>query len=311
LSAARLVERLAQRPESFPGALLLTGPSLAALADEARRLAAILLCPSEDPARRCEACRRALEGLHPDLAIVEPQGVQIRIDGVREAIAFGAGKPYEAARRVAIVSRADLLGQEAANALLKSLEEPGKHFHWILTTTRAEGLLPTVRSRCVAVALPRATRAERLAFWEGRGFSAEEAAELSLIEPASPQEAGSALEEHRAWRAEIVAALGAGLSRRQVAPLLLLAEELAQSDAARARTFHEILADAAVAAGGSSELVRHRAAAAGILDLARRLPPEAFQRAALKAADAPPDTRRGNKRLHYEAVLLELFCSAL
>jgi DNA polymerase-3 subunit delta' len=120
-----MLERLAQRPETFPGALLLTGPSAARLEKEARRLAAILVCPGEDPERRCDACRRAIAGLHPDVTIIEPQGVQIRIDGVREALVFGAGKPYESSRRVAVVSRAELLGQEAANALLKTLEEPG------------------------------------------------------------------------------------------------------------------------------------------------------------------------------------------
>jgi hypothetical protein len=306
LSARALLETLAGRPESFPGALLLTGPSSERLEAEARRLAAILLCPGEDPDRRCEACRRTIEGLHPDLAIVEPQGVQIRIDGVRNALVFGAGKPYEAPRRVAIVFQAEKLGLEAANALLKTLEEPGRHFHWILTTTHAESLLPTVRSRCVALPLPREPRAKRTASWESRGFAPEDAADLADLEPEPAKDPRAALEEHRAWRAEVLAALEAGISRRQVAPLILLAETLAQSAEPQARVFREILADAAVAGGGSSELVRNRSAAGAILDLAQRLPAESFRRAALKAADAPPDNRRGNKRLHYESVLLEL-----
>ncbi|HKF45480.1 MAG TPA: DNA polymerase III subunit [Thermoanaerobaculia bacterium] len=304
-----MLERLAETPGRFPGALLLTGPSAARLEEEARRLAAILLCPSEDPGWRCGSCRRAIAGLHPDLTVVQPQGVQIRIDGVREAVGFGAGKPYESSRRVAIVSRAEMLGAEAANALLKTLEEPGRHFHWILTTTRAEALLPTVRSRCVAVPLPRESRAERTEAWVSRGFPAEDAAELVDIDLEDPRQAAEVLEEHRAWRANILAALEAGLARRAVAPLLLLAEALAQADADRARLFPEILADAAVASAGSSELLRHRSAAAGILNLARTVPAEALRRAAVKAADAPPDNRRGNKRLHYESVLLDLFAS--
>ena len=232
--------------------------------------------------------------------------MQIRIDGVRGALAFGAGKPYEAPRRVAIVLQAEKLGLEAANALLKTLEEPGRHFHWILTTTHPESLLPTVRSRCVALPLPREPRAERTASWESRGFAPEDAADLADLEPETATDPQVALEEHRAWRAEVLAALDAGISRRQVAPLVLLAEALAQSEEPRARVFREILADAAVAAGGSSELVRNRSAAGAILDLAQRLPAESFRRAALKAAEAPPDNRRGNKRLHYESVLLEL-----
>jgi DNA polymerase-3 subunit delta' len=311
LSAGALVEALAEKPESFPGALLLSGPSPARLEAEARRLAAILLCPGDDPDRRCDACRRTIEGLHPDLAVVEPQGVQIRIDGVREALAFGAGKPYEAPRRVAIVFQAEKLGLEAANALLKTLEEPGRLFHWILTTTHPESLLPTVRSRCVALPLPREPRAERTALWESRGFSAEDAADLAELEPEAGEDPRTVLEEHRSWRGDILAALDAGVSRRQVAPLLLLAEALAQAEERETRVFRQILADAAVAAGGSSELVRHRSVAGAIRDLARRLPAESFRRAALKAADAPADVRRGNKRLHYESVLLELISSPL
>jgi hypothetical protein len=306
VTAASLLERLASRPGSFPGSLLLTGSPEKRLQGEARRLAAILLCSKEDPERRCDSCRRVLSGIHPDLLVVEPQGVQIRIDSIREAVVFGAGKPYESGRRVAVIDHAELLGLEAANALLKSLEEPGKHFHWILTTARPEALLPTVCSRCVAVALARQPRAERAAEWVSRGFSEEDATELAGLEPPVEEEAPALLEQHRKWREDVLLALGAGISHRRVAPLLLLAEALAQSEPEQARLFPELLADAAVASGASSELLRHRAVAAGIHDLARHLTPEALARAALKAADAPADNRRGNKRLHYESVLLEL-----
>ena len=306
MTAASLLERLAARPESFPGSLLLSGPSEKRLETEARRVAAVLLCPGEDPARRCDSCRRVLSGIHPDVLVVEPQGVQIRIDSVREAVTFGAGKPYEARRRVAIVLRAELLGPEAANALLKSLEEPGKHFHWILTTARPEALLPTICSRCVAVALAREPRAERAAEWISRGYPEDDAEELAGLEPAAEEEAPALLEQYRKRREDILLALGNGISQRRSAPLLLLAETLAHLEPGQARLFSEILADAAIASGGSSELLRHRAVSAGIRDLARRLPREALARAALRSADAPPDTRRGNKRLHYESVLLEL-----
>ena len=311
MTATALLERLAARPESFPGSLLLTGTSETRLESEARRLAAILLCGGEDPENLCDSCRRVLSGIHPDLLVVQPQGVQIRIDSVREAIAFGAGRPYEAARRVAVVEHAELLGLEAANALLKSLEEPGNHFHWILTTARPEALLPTICSRCVAVALAGQPRAERAAAWVSRGFSEEDAAELAGLEPAVEEEAPALLEQYRKWREDVLLALAAGISERRVAPLLLLAEALAHSEPERARLLSEILADAAVASGPSSELLRHRAVAGGIRELARLLTPEALARAALRAADVPADNRRGNKRLHYESVLLELMEAGL
>ena len=306
MSATALLERLAGRPERFPGALLLTGSTDDRLEAEARRLAAILLCAADDLDASRECRRRVASGMHPDLLVVEPQGVQIRIDAVRDSVVFGAGRPYEAARRVAIVLRAELLGVEASNALLKSLEEPGRHFHWILTTTRVETLLATIRSRCVAVAVPLESRSDREAVWLGRSFPAEDAAELAALEPVSEQEAPALLETHRKWREDLLRALGEGVARRRVAPLVLLAEELARVPAERARLLSEILADAAVAAGGSGDLLRHKAVAGAIQELARRVPPEALQRAALRAADFPADNRRGNKRLHYESVLLDL-----
>ncbi len=306
MTTSTVLERLAGRPEKFPGALLLTGASEQRLEAEAAGLAALLLCAGDDgePGRECR--RRAAAGMHPDLLVVSPQGVQIRIDAVREGVQFGAGKPYESARRVAIVTRADLLGVEASNALLKSLEEPGGHFHWILTTTRAEALLPTIRSRCVAVPLAPESRSDRAADWVARGFPPGDAEELAGLEPVTVEEAPALLEAHRKWRDDLLLALERGTAERRIAPLLLLAEALAHAPAERARLLPELLADAAVAAGASSDLLRHKAVAGAIHALARRLEPDALQRAALKAADAPPDNRRGNKRLHYESVLLEL-----
>jgi len=309
---SRTLERLAGNPERFPGALLLAGPSEGLLEAEARRLAATLLCPGEDAGRRCESCRRVLSLLHPDLLLVEPEGVQIRIDRIRDALAFGAGRPYESARRVAIISRAQLLGLEAGNALLKSLEEPGGRFHWILTTSRPEMLLPTILSRCVTALVAAPSRAERATAWRSRGFSEEDADDFSLLagqEEEAEEKAPLLLEGFRRRRAEILRALEEGLARRQIGSLLLLAETLAHEDPTEAALLSEILADAAVAADTSAELLRHRGAAGAIRELSRQRPAAALRRAALKAADAPPDVRRGNRRLHYESLLLELFSS--
>jgi len=300
------LERLTQAPQRFPGALLLSGPSEAALDAAARRLAASLLCPGDDPDHRCESCRRANAGLHPDLFRAEPEGVQIRVDRVREALAFGAGKPYEAARRVVLVPRADMLGLEAANALLKSLEEPGQRLHWILTTTRPEALLPTIRSRCVAAALPRPSAAERAALWRERGFSAEEAADLAELatgeDEAAPDPAAL-----RALRLEIGAALEAGLTEGSLPALLLLAELAAGRGEAAPRLTAELLADAALASSGAAEFIRHKALSGKLARIARRVDGEALRGAALRAAEPPADNRRGNRRLHFEALLIELF----
>lgn len=306
--AAPLVERLSSHPESFPGALLLHGSSSEALERASLDLAASLLCPGDDPERRCESCRRVLHGFHPDLMTVEPEGVQIRVDRVRESIAFGMGKPYESARRVVRISRAELAGVEAANALLKSLEEPGSHLHWILTTTRRESLLPTIRSRCLAVAIPSPSRSARIASWLLKGFDPEESEDLALLADGPESEARARLEEMRRFRSDSVEALRAGLEGGRLAPLVLLAERLGRAEDEEVALFGALLADAALLdAGIPAELLRHRAVAGPLAEIGRRAGSKALERAALAAADVPADTRRGNRRLHFEKALIELW----
>lgn len=306
MTAPALLERLARRGDSFPGALLLAGPSEGRLDAEARRLAAVLLCPGGDPDLACDSCRRVAAGIHPDLFIVEPEGVQIKVDRVRQALAFAAGRPYEGARRVALVLRAEQLGVEGGNALLKSLEEPGAHLHWILTAARPEALLPTIRSRCTTAVVPALSPGERTSLWKERGFSEEDAADLALFASETEEEPHERLAEFRELRDRAVLALEAALAGNRPAPLLLLAEEFAGAAPPLPALLAQLLADAAVTAGASADRIQHRAVAGAIGEIARRRPAEAIVRAALRAADAPSDNRRGNRRLHFEALLLDL-----
>jgi DNA polymerase-3 subunit delta' len=96
------------------------------------------------------------DGSHPDLLVLAPlEGKrEIGIDLVRAATEELALAPLEAPGRVAIVEGADLLGEEAANALLKTLEEPPPGTTLLLTTSRPEAVLPTIRSRCMGLRLP-------------------------------------------------------------------------------------------------------------------------------------------------------------
>jgi DNA polymerase III, delta subunit len=308
LATAERLEKLAASPERFPGALLLTGTSDAALERESRRLAARLLCAEVDPGLECGSCRRVHAGLHPDFFPVEPEGVQIRVDRVREALVFAAGRPYEAPRRVVRIARAELLGLEAANALLKSLEEPGERLRWILTTTRPEALLPTILSRTTAAALPAPPTAERIRAWTERGFSEEDAADLVLFAGEDDPEPGERLEEGREARAVMAAVLEEGIGKGNLAALVLGAELASSREGAPGRLLAELLADAALlAAHPPAEALRHRSVAGRLTAVARRADPSALREAALAAADPPADNRRGNRRLHFEKVLLELW----
>ena len=319
------LERLQHGEGRFPGALLLYGASERALDEASLALAAFLLCPGDgsvgggcrinpvpaaDPGA-CASCRRTIHGFHPDLFPVEPEGVQIRVDRVREAIAFAAGRPYEAAKRVVRIRRADLIGPEAANALLKSLEEPGAHVHWILTTRRPESLLATVRSRCLAVPVGAPGRIDRVVGWKARGFGDEDAADLAALDLESDEDASARLEEFRQFRSEAAEALGAGLVDGKLATLVLLAERLGHADPNEITTFLRLLGDAALlAAGVSPDLVRQRAVAGPLSRIARKVGSGALARAVEFAADFPPDSRRGNRRLHFEKVLIDLWLVA-
>jgi DNA polymerase-3 subunit delta' len=305
------LDRLTVEPDRFPSALLLSGGSAEHLDLVSRRLAAKLLCPGDDPDAACRSCRRVLTGLHPDFFSVEPEGVQIRVDRVREALAFGAGRPYESPRRVARIARAEMLGNEAGNALLKSLEEPGSRFRWILTTTRPDSLLATIRSRCTPATLPAPASAERLGLWQSRGFSEEDARDLLRFAADDEEDPAGRLAEGREFRRLVLMSLEEGLTAGRLAPLLLLAAELAPKEETRTRTFAEILADAAVvAAAPVSEAIRHRAVAGRLAGISRRIPAAALREATLAAADPPADNRRGNRRLHYEKILLDLYAAS-
>ena len=93
---------------------------------------------------------RALRGLHPDLAEIVPQGAFTTIGQVREIVRLAASRPFEGERRV-FVLQADTLNVQAANALLKTLEEPEGETVFVLLATSREGVLPTILSRAQAL----------------------------------------------------------------------------------------------------------------------------------------------------------------
>jgi DNA polymerase III subunit delta' len=132
-------------------AYLFHGPGGAGKRSFARALCAELLAAgSPDPA---SARARALAGVHPDLTWVVPSGAHeilvSDIDG--PVIAAASKRPFESTRRMFVIERADELGDEAANRMLKTLEEPASFVHLILLTERLGDVLPTIRSRCQLV----------------------------------------------------------------------------------------------------------------------------------------------------------------
>jgi DNA polymerase-3 subunit delta' len=138
------------REGRVPHALLFAGPEGVGKRTLALALARALLCerPNGEACDQCASCNRARRGLHPDLQVVEPATAAIKIDQIRAVVREIAGRPFEGPARAFVIDDAHLMTEQAANALLKSLEEPPPTSHVVLVTASPQALLPTIRSRC-------------------------------------------------------------------------------------------------------------------------------------------------------------------
>jgi DNA polymerase III subunit delta' len=123
------------------------------------------------PCGECLACRRVAARAHPDLLMVVPEesGRQLRIEQVRELGAELALTSHAGGYKVAILSPADALNRFAANALLKTLEEPQPRTLLVLVVTQPSRLPATILSRCQRLKLPAPTRAQALAWLNQAG----------------------------------------------------------------------------------------------------------------------------------------------
>jgi DNA polymerase-3 subunit delta' len=164
-------------------AYLFHGPGSADQRAVARGLAARWL--SEGAADLESARARVWSGAHPDLTWVVPSGAhEILVSDIAEPVVAAASKtPFESRRRVFVIERVDELGDEAANRMLKTLEEPAWFVHLILLTDRLSDVLPTISSRCQLVRFDAPGEQAVAAEIQGSGVGSQEAlacARLSL-----------------------------------------------------------------------------------------------------------------------------------
>src|SRR5262249_55528632 len=145
---ARAVLEAALAPGGAPShAYLFHGPAGSGKRAVARSFAAALL--SDGAADPANAAQRVEHDVHPDLHWVRPTGwADLRVDDIKPVVTAAARTPFESRRRVFVIERADAMNDNAANRLLKTLEEPPSFAHLILLTDRLDGVMPTIVSRC-------------------------------------------------------------------------------------------------------------------------------------------------------------------
>jgi len=140
-------------------AYLLIGPEGVGKRMTAVEMAKALNCEQKDGAScdQCGSCTRMQRRVHPDLYELMVQGAShtIGIDAVRQVLGRTALRPYMGRFQVVIVDGADRFTEEAANSLLKALEEPPPHTRFFLVTAQPSHCLPTIRSRCSVIRFQR------------------------------------------------------------------------------------------------------------------------------------------------------------
>jgi DNA polymerase III delta' subunit len=137
-------------------AYLLVGPKQAGKTQTARALAQLVNCENSalEACGECPSCRKIASGNHPDVHVIGNVEMEsIKIDDIRFLLSRAQLRPYEAKCKVFIIRNIELMTPDAANALLKTLEEPAANTLMILTTSVPEDSLATIRSRCHIVKL--------------------------------------------------------------------------------------------------------------------------------------------------------------
>jgi DNA polymerase III subunit delta' len=153
-------------------AWLFTGPPGSGRSVAARAFAAALLCDRQG-CGECPSCHQVAVGTHADLLLVRPDGLSYGVRQTRDLVLKAAAAPVMGRWRVVVFEDADRATEQAANALLKAVEEPAPRTIWLLCAPYADDLPTTIRSRCRHVILRTPQTAAVAATLEREGVSPE------------------------------------------------------------------------------------------------------------------------------------------
>jgi len=151
---------------------------------DSRRLTA-----AADGCGECRACRNIANGQHPDVQMIEPDGTTVKIEQIRTLEADAALVPYEGLWKVFILDKAERMMEPAANALLKTLEEPAKDTVFVLLTSAVAALLPTIVSRCQVVTFSPLPHGQIEALLRAQGMEAAQARLIASLSRGSIERA--------------------------------------------------------------------------------------------------------------------------
>lgn len=172
------------RTKEVPHALLFTGAEGIGKRAVAQIFAQALLCQNRstsegeaiEPCNHCLSCRKTADKNHPDFSAVEPEGSVIKIDQIREIEERIIYRPIDGEWKIFLIDPADKMNSAAANALLKTLEEPPPHALLILITSRPFSLPETLLSRCQKITFhPLSLSQIESLLMEKRGWTTSEA----------------------------------------------------------------------------------------------------------------------------------------
>lgn len=297
-------------------AYLITGSPQIGKTTLAQTFAQALNCAhaeaDERPCDACRSCRLVRDGNHPDVQVIEPDGAYLKIAQIRALQHQVALSPMEGRWKVYILREMERATAEAANALLKTLEEPPSHAVLILTASETEALLPTIVSRCQPIPLRSLSRqVVQQALVERWQVPPERASLLTNLSggrlgwAVEVSQKPSLLERRLQWLDELRALMGQGRAER-----FAYAEKLSRDPA----ILREVMAlwltwwrDLLIMAHGSAATLTHQDRSVDLHHLAERLPAaQALQtveaiRAAIQALDS-----NVNPRLTAEVLMLNL-----